>query len=317
MKQGKTYGNFCTPHRGIPVYSRFFSLFSQKKHIGESPKTPMFSTCSAGFTTFTFTGKEKDSETGYYAFGARYYDCDLSGLFLSVDPMSDKYPNLSPYAYCAWNPVKLVDPGGDSCVFMDEAAKNAFDKAYSNIINELNSMEKKGKTGGVNYQKIKSMKDCFDGVMGSNTIFYYSSKSNKDNDGSTILNGGSTYGKVGVTGICVDVILGSESSIVHETRHAYGYHLGEWEIDFNSIIDGKYSLINYDYKDEYEAYKMQYDYSNWFLGDNNTYDDWKIESLIRDTYGPCSKETGIITEFTQYTKNNPYKKKQINSISIG
>ena len=59
------------------------------------------------------TGKEKDSETGYYAFGARYYDCDLSGIFLSVDPMSDKYPNISPYAYCAWNPVKLVDPDGN------------------------------------------------------------------------------------------------------------------------------------------------------------------------------------------------------------
>ncbi len=59
-----------------------------------------------------FTGKEKDSETGYCYFGARYYDSDLSGLFLSVDPMSDKYPSISPYAYCAWNPVKLVDPDG-------------------------------------------------------------------------------------------------------------------------------------------------------------------------------------------------------------
>ena len=43
--------------------------------------------------------------TGYYYFGARYYDSDLSGLFLSVDPMSDKYPSISPYAYCAWNPA--------------------------------------------------------------------------------------------------------------------------------------------------------------------------------------------------------------------
>ena len=65
-----------------------------------------------GCFTSSSTGKEKDSETGYYAFGARYYDCDLSGIFLSVDPMSDKYPNISPYAYCAWNPVKLVDPDG-------------------------------------------------------------------------------------------------------------------------------------------------------------------------------------------------------------
>ena len=33
-------------------------------------------------------------------------------MWLSVDPMSDKYPSISPYSYCAWNPVKLVDPDG-------------------------------------------------------------------------------------------------------------------------------------------------------------------------------------------------------------
>ena len=36
---------------------------------------------------------------------------DLS-IWLSVDPLSDKYPNLTPYAYCANNPVVLVDPDG-------------------------------------------------------------------------------------------------------------------------------------------------------------------------------------------------------------
>ena len=73
-----------------------------------------------------FTGKEKDSETGYYAFGARYYDCKLSGLFLSVDPMSDKYPSISPYAYCSWNPVKFVDPDGreiDPYLIYDDKTK--------------------------------------------------------------------------------------------------------------------------------------------------------------------------------------------------
>ncbi|MPM19355.1 hypothetical protein SDC9_65778 [bioreactor metagenome] len=60
---------------------------------------------------YTFSAKEKDDETQYSYFGARYYDSDLS-VWLSVDPMSDKYPNLSPYAYCANNPVMLVDPNG-------------------------------------------------------------------------------------------------------------------------------------------------------------------------------------------------------------
>ena len=59
-----------------------------------------------------FTGKERDSETGFSYFGARYYDSDILTGWLSVDPMADKYPNISPYAYCAWNPVKLVDPDG-------------------------------------------------------------------------------------------------------------------------------------------------------------------------------------------------------------
>ncbi len=60
---------------------------------------------------YTFSGKERDMETGYGYFGARYYNSDLS-IWLSVDPMADKYPGVSPYVYCANNPVRLVDPDG-------------------------------------------------------------------------------------------------------------------------------------------------------------------------------------------------------------
>ena len=42
---------------------------------------------------------------------AQYYNSDLS-IWISVDPLVDKYPNLSPYVYCANNPVRLVDPDG-------------------------------------------------------------------------------------------------------------------------------------------------------------------------------------------------------------
>ena len=63
-------------------------------------------------SSHTFSAKEKDSETGLSYFGSRYYSSDLS-IWLSVDPMSDKYPSFSPYVYCADNPVKLVDPNGE------------------------------------------------------------------------------------------------------------------------------------------------------------------------------------------------------------
>ena len=65
------------------------------------------------FYTLVFTGKEKDEETGYGYFGARYMDHELMTMWLSVDPMADKYPGISPYAYCAWNPIRLLDPNGE------------------------------------------------------------------------------------------------------------------------------------------------------------------------------------------------------------
>ncbi|MCR4737374.1 MAG: L,D-transpeptidase family protein [Bacteroidales bacterium] len=67
--------------------------------------------------TFTFSAKEKDTETGLSYFGSRYYSSDLS-IWLSVDPMSDKYPSLSPYVYCADNPVKLIDFDGQDWVLV-------------------------------------------------------------------------------------------------------------------------------------------------------------------------------------------------------
>ena len=65
--------------------------------------------------TYTFSGKEKDEETGYSYFGQRFYDSQLS-FWLSVDPMKGKYPSLTPYNYCANNPIILKDLNGNEWV---------------------------------------------------------------------------------------------------------------------------------------------------------------------------------------------------------
>ena len=89
----------------------------------EIQKTPIRTTLIKSTQTqqsrHTFSAKERDTETGYSYFGSRYYSSDLS-IWLSVDPMADKYPSLSPYAYCADNPVKLVDPNGETVVIPNE-----------------------------------------------------------------------------------------------------------------------------------------------------------------------------------------------------
>ena len=83
---------------------------------------------------YTLTGKERDKETGYGYLprqarqahhGARYMDHELMTMWLSVDPMADKYPNISPYNYCMWNPIKVVDPNGmDTVISFNERKPN-------------------------------------------------------------------------------------------------------------------------------------------------------------------------------------------------
>ncbi|PQL89472.1 hypothetical protein C4S77_12585 [Apibacter adventoris] len=49
-------------------------------------------------TPYLFNCKELDEETGLYYYGARYYN-PRESVWLSTDPLAEKYPNISPYAY--------------------------------------------------------------------------------------------------------------------------------------------------------------------------------------------------------------------------
>ena len=59
---------------------------------------------------FRYCGEYYDTETGFIYLRARYYD-PMVGRFTSVDPAKD---GLNWYAYCEGNPVKYVDPSGES-----------------------------------------------------------------------------------------------------------------------------------------------------------------------------------------------------------
>ncbi len=67
------------------------------------------------------------ADTGsHFPYGALPYNPALS-LWLSVDPLSDKYPGESPYAYCGDNPILLKDPDGrEKLIFFNTSSKQNF-----------------------------------------------------------------------------------------------------------------------------------------------------------------------------------------------
>lgn len=60
---------------------------------------------------YKWGGKEWDADQGAYDFGARMYSPSAM-RWMTMDPLCEKFYDISPYVYCAGNPVNLVDPDG-------------------------------------------------------------------------------------------------------------------------------------------------------------------------------------------------------------
>ena len=68
---------------------------------------------------FRYNGKELDRTHGidWYDYGARHMTPD-AGRFTTIDPLAEKYYDISPYAYCGNNPINNIDIKGDSIFVM-------------------------------------------------------------------------------------------------------------------------------------------------------------------------------------------------------
>jgi RHS repeat-associated protein len=94
---------------------------------------------------YKFTGKELDTETGYFYFGARAYDGRI-GRWNVIDPLFEKYPNVSPYNYALNNPLRFIDPKGMEAVDAtpDDPDDKNKQKSTINYFQELGSFIKEG-----------------------------------------------------------------------------------------------------------------------------------------------------------------------------
>jgi hypothetical protein len=162
-------------------------------------------------------------------------------IWLSVDPMSDKYPNLTPYNYCANNPIKLIDPNGEEIWIIGEDGETRIqytqgmkytgnDKTIATRVDALNQIND-SKNGKTVLNELTGSKNMYmmmnnDGSCSSNANFVENDMQKGGEGGQIMLNDNSL------------------SDMSHELFHAYQSENGG---------GGNGSIVN-----EVESYLFQY-----------------------------------------------------------
>jgi RHS repeat-associated protein len=158
---------------------------------------------TAGSNKYKFTEKERDNETSYDYFGARYYNNKL-GVWLSADPKSSKYPSFNPYNYSLNNPINNYDPDGKE-VYPSKSLSVAQKNAIANTYNKSESFSKM-------YDAARSRSDI---AVRIQTMDAYT-KSKTGASGITEVLGKNESGKLEIV-VLIDG--SSEKTLGHELEH--------------------------------------------------------------------------------------------------
>ena len=285
-----------------------------------TPYTDPAAVMNANMQPYKYNGKELDRMHGLdaYDFGARMYFADRM-QWGTVDPLCEKYYNVSPYAYCENNPIRKKDPFGMKWedISMIENIKSSIDKTIDHLSSEINeysfklsnntlSERKKAKYErriNENQERIHCMEKTKEDIdfLGDEEEVVFRIVDNKNSIGYVMNNNG-----------IIEVISSTEDLFIHEITHIIqAWKQGEMRFSNNRLLNpGIYMPASKRFEkaamNEVEAYKRQYAFKpDSYPGKVKSINDINVFSV-----GKIRTETGdllynYIKTYSDYLKRIP------------
>ena len=220
---------------------------------------------SVGFVEFDFKAKiakMKDTK-GNELQQTNITPSDIA-RFTTPDPKADLYPSISPYVYCAGNPIRFTDPTG---MYIEDGSIKDWNRMRQDITNQrdklvsqIESIQAKAAKKGWDERKLQQKMgnrmgrvESLNGslatmdVLESSTQGYALNRINPNSIGG--LNYNAASGLIGINYFGV-------ANFVHEMTHAGQFEVGA--IAFG-VLTGKPRFQ--DVYDEVAAYQAQYAFS--------------------------------------------------------
>ena len=189
-------------------------------------------------------------------------------MWLSTDPLFEKYVGMSPYNYCAGNPVMMVDPDGREIEEGSKENRGEINKKIEDIQNRIEKYEDKARRKDWTQEKLdgktrelksrlswlNKKNEQLDEIEQSSQVYRLRNiEGELDPRGDVSLNPSDNV---------IEITYFSVANFVHETTHAWQFESGDIAFNPNRSIS-KGNTVFIDIWDEVSAYTMENAYSGY------------------------------------------------------